>query len=216
MSKNSLPFGSRLIEEKESSINGNIKVVKSLGLGVYIQVEGLTQSGGVVEDVWQQTLKKVKKDCTKLLKIKNVLILGFGGGSAAMLVKKYWPNANIKGVDIDPVMVDLGKKHLGLKNVNVSIKDAEEFIEDSLKNNKKFDLILVDTYLGESFPVRFEKDDFIKLVKRSLSNGGVAVFNRLYWDEKRKLAHRFEEKLERIFEKVERFYPEANLMFICK
>ena len=33
----------KILEEVESGINGKIKVVKSLGLGTYIQVEGLTQ-----------------------------------------------------------------------------------------------------------------------------------------------------------------------------
>jgi hypothetical protein len=51
----------RILEETYSSINGEIVVVKSLGYGVYIQVQGLTQSGGVVHDVWNTVLKKVKE-----------------------------------------------------------------------------------------------------------------------------------------------------------
>ena len=40
--------GPKVLEKKKSKINGEIKVVKTLGLGTYIQVNGLTQSGGVV------------------------------------------------------------------------------------------------------------------------------------------------------------------------
>ncbi|MFH1863767.1 MAG: hypothetical protein ABIJ85_02580, partial [bacterium] len=113
----SLLSGTKILEERKSKYNGDIKVVKSLGYGTYIQVEGLTQSGGVVTDVWRTTLKKLR---TK--EIKNCLILGLGGGSAAKLVRKYWPDCKIIGVDIDPVMAELGKKYLGLGQIRMEIE----------------------------------------------------------------------------------------------
>ena len=202
-----LPW-TEVLAERTSPINGQIKVLRSLGLGIYIQVENLTQSGGVVYGVWKTSLKKVKR---KKKEIKTCLILGLGGGSAAILVRKYWPLARVTGVDIDPIMVSLGKKYLGLSRVKVEIGDAKEF----LKNKKKFDLILVDTYLGENFPEKFEKEDFLLSVKSSLSGEGIAVFNRLYYGEKRPLAIKFGERLDKIFGKVERIFPEANVMFMA-
>ena len=202
-----LPW-TEVLAERTSPINGQIKVLRSLGLGIYIQVENLTQSGGVVYGVWKTSLKKVKR---KKKEIKTCLILGLGGGSAAILVRKYWPLARVTGVDIDPIMVSLGKKYLGLAKVKVEIGDAKEF----LKNKKKFDLILVDTYLGENFPEKFEKEDFLLSVKSSLSGEGIAVFNRLYYGEKRPLAIKFGERLDKIFGKVERIFPEANVMFMA-
>ena len=94
--------GVKILEEVESKANGKIVVVKRLGFGTYIQVEGLTQSGSVVYDVWRSTLRKVKKS---KIPIKNILILGLGGGSTAIISRKYWPNSNITGVDVDPVIV---------------------------------------------------------------------------------------------------------------
>jgi len=170
-------------------------------------VEGLTQSGGVVSDVWRTTLWKIKK-----FKIKNCLILGLGGGSAALLVKRFWSDAKITGVDIDPVMVELGKKYLGLKKVRVVIKDAEDFIK---KTKRKFDLILVDTYVGYEYPEKFEKDEFAYSVKKCLNKGGIAIFNRLYSGEKRAAVLRFGRRLEKIFSKVDFVYPEANLTLLC-
>ena len=86
--------GQKILEEKESLINGKVVVVKSLGLGTHIQVEGLTQSGSVVYDVWNTTLKRIKKGNKQ---VDNSLILGLGGGSAAILVRKYWKNTKITG-----------------------------------------------------------------------------------------------------------------------
>jgi spermidine synthase len=208
---NFLP-GTKVLEEIESPINGKIVVLKSLGLGTYIQVEGLTQSGGVMHGVWRTTLKKIKN---RRQEVKDSLILGLGGGTAASLIKKYWPEITITGVDIDPVIVDLGKKYLGMPEVERVIGDAYEYCQQQEKSEKRYDLILVDVYVGYEVPKKFQREKFIKLVKSLLTKNGIIVFNRLYFDEKRSLAMKFSKKLEKIFPKVETVFPEANIMFIC-
>lgn len=197
-------LGTKVLEERKSKFNGDIKVVRSLGFGTYIQINNLTQSGGIVEAFWKETLRKIKKE-----KIKSVLILGLGGGTVAKLVRKYWPKSEIAGVEIDPMMVELGKKYLGLDHTKVIIGDAYEFIE---KNKEKYDLVIVDLYVGNEFPKKFEEEEFLK----RLTKNKLVIFNRLYFGEKRKEAVRFGNKLEKIFSKVDWFYPQANLMFICR
>ncbi len=201
-----------VLEEVESPINGKIVVLKNLGLGTYIQVEGLTQSGGVVSDVWQATLKKVKKQKSE---INNCLILGLGGGSAAALVKRFWPEAKITGVEIDPIMVELGKKYLNLPEIEMVIGDADRYCRQQEKSGNRYDLILIDVYLGYEVPKRFQDERFGRLIKNLLTKGGIAVFNRLYFGEKRALAMKFGGKLEKIFPKMEAVFPEANVMFVC-
>jgi spermidine synthase len=203
--------GPKVLEERESKINGKISVVKTLGLGTYIQVEGLTQSGSVINDVWRTTLRKVKKSGYE---VENCLILGLGGGSVAKWVGKFWPEAEITGVEIDPVMIELGKKYMGLAKLNADIKvvDASDFIK---KEKRKYDLILVDMYVGYEVPEEFTSQRFIKRVKGLLKNKGIAVFNRLYFGEKRTEAMKFAEKLEKEFSEVKYIYPEANVMFVC-
>lgn len=196
-------LGTKILEERKSEFNGDIKVIRSLGFGTYIQVNGLTQSGGVVESIWKETLKKIKKE-----KINKVLILGLGGGTVAKLAKKYWPKSEITGVEIDPVMVELGGKYLGLTDTKVIIQDAYGFIK---KNAEIYDLVIVDLYVGDKFPEKFEKEEFLK----KLTKNKLIVFNRLYFGEKRKETVRFGNKLEKIFSKADWFYPQANLMFIC-
>jgi spermidine synthase len=197
-------LGTKILEERKSKFGGDIKVVRTLGFGTYIQVNNLTQSGGIVEAFWNETLRKIKKE-----KVNKVLILGLGGGTVAKLSKKYWPEAEIVGVEIDPLMVELGRKYLGLKNAKVIIQDAYEFI----KNSKEiYDLVIMDLYIGDEFPKKFEEENFLKL----LTKNKLVVFNRLYFGERRKEAVKFGNKLEKIFPKVEWFYPQSNLMFICR
>lgn len=198
--------GVKIIEERSSKFNKNIKVIKSLAFGTYIQVDNLTQSGGVVYEVWRTVLKIVNR---KSIIVNRCLILGLGGGSAAKLVKKFWPKAKITGIDIDPLMVELGKKYLGMPDINIVLGDAGKL------PNQRFDLILVDTYLGYDYPEKFEKEGFIRRIKTHLTSKGIAIFNRLYWAEKRPLATKFGDKLDEIFKRVDRVFPEANIMFVC-
>lgn len=199
-------LGTKILEERKSKYNGNIKVVRSLGLGTYIQVNNLTQSGGVVESIWKQTLKKVHNSYPI---IHNSLILGLGGGTVAKLIRKYWPNTKITGVEIDPVLVELGTRYLALdtSKTKVIIQDAFNYC---LMPNA-YDLVIVDLYVGDKFPKKFEEESFLKL----LTKNKLVIFNRLYFGEKRKEAIKFGNKLEKIFKKVEWYYPQANLMFFC-
>lgn len=207
--------GIKIIEKVQSPTNGEVTVIKSIAFGTYIQVSGLTQSGGIIHDIWNKTLKKNE---IKKTNVKNCLILGLGGGSLVKVVNRYWPQAKITGVDIDPIMVNLGKKHLGLsdKTIKVHISDAFDFLAIHTKELKSsFDLILIDLYVGDEFPKKFEGEAFLALAKSYLGKNGFVIFNRLYYGEKRRQSMKFGDKLEKLFKKVEIFFPEANVMFVC-
>ncbi len=200
----SLLLGNRILEERKTKFNGTIKVVRSLGFGTYIQVNNLTQSGGVVESIWKETLKKIHHSP---ITIHRSLILGLGGGTVAKLIKKYWPKSEITGVEIDLAMVELGTRYLGLgdSKTKIVIQDAYNF------DSGGFDLVVVDIYCGSEFPEKFEEEEFLK----KLTKNKLVIFNRLYFGEKRKEAVKFGNKLEKIFKKVEWYYPQANLMLVC-
>jgi|SRR5579859_2532254 len=211
MSITDLLSGTRILEETHSKINGDIQVVRDFTWGTYIKVGGLTQSGGILTKVWEETLKKVLK---KKPHVHNCLILGLGGGSVAGLVSRYWVGSNITGVDIDEKMVNMGKKYLGLSkiDINIKIEDASKFVEEE-KN--KYDLILIDLYCGDKFPEKFENDKFMKSVKNLLTSGGIAVFNRLYGPHDRSNSMKIGRKLEKVFWKVDYVFPQANVELIC-
>lgn len=208
-----LLMGIRVLEKVNSQLNGEITVIESLAFGKYMQVGGLTQSGGIIRNIWDKTLKKVS---TKN-QVEKVLVLGLGGGSIIKVIRKYWPKAKITAIDIDAVMVRLGKKYLNMDDygVDVKIADAFEYLKKETSKKTKFDLICVDLYIGDEFPKKFETENYIHLVGRLLSTGGIAVFNRLYYGEKRKEAVKFGNLLEKSFPKVDVIYPEANITFVC-
>lgn len=202
----------QIIEERESPFNGKIKVVKTLE-GVRITVEGVSQSGWLVKKVWNSALKKVKKEKDE---IKEALVLGLGGGSAAKLVSKYWPAARITGVDIDCQMIELGEKYLGLGdviNLTKVVGDAEEYV-DKIEGKKSFNLVLVDVYKGVRIPDKFARINFLKKIKNILSPGGIACFNHLYSAIEKEEADIFGEKVRKVFSASTSVKPEANIIFI--
>lgn len=215
-------IGTKILVEKDSKYNGKLKVVKSWGFGTYIQSDGLTQSGGVVDTIWMQTIKRLKK---RRIDVKNCLILGLGGGTVATIIRKNWPTAKIIGIEIDPIMIELGKKYLGLNDLNIDIKiaDASTISNQSIVSSKQlislsvqqFDLIIVDLYHGDKSPKKFETKNYIQCIRTLLAHGGIAVFNRLHYGDKIVKAEKFEKLLMQNFDKVERFYPSANVMFFC-
>ena len=195
-------FFNNVLEERDSKYNGRLKVIKTLGYGTYIQSDGLTQSGGVVESIWKSILRRIKdKDITK------ILVLGLGAGTLAKLLRRKYPNSKITGVEIDPLMIELGKKYFKLEDfkININVKDVINFKID------KYDLIIVDLYNGDKYPKEFETIKFLK----SLRSSKLLVFNRLYYREKKQDALEFGEKLKKVFQKVETYYPTANVMFFC-
>lgn len=199
-------LGTTLLEERESKFNGHLRVVKTWGMGTYIQAGGLTQSGGIVESIWRSTLRQIhSKDSA----IQNILILGLGGGTLAKLLRKKYPDSKITGVEIDPIMIELGKKYLDSDKYNIDIKICDASNYSLLTIN--YSLVIVDMYSGDNFPKEFESDEFLKKLKKF----PIVIINRLYFGDKRPDTVRFGNKLEKIFKKVEWFYPEANLMFIC-
>lgn len=207
----------RILEELQSPYNGHIKVEKTFGYGNTIRAANLTQSGGILFSIWRTTLRKVWKN-NKDTSINNALILGLGGGSLVTVIHTFWPEAKLTGVDIDPLMVEMGKKYLKLNpdEVKIVISDATAFCKKQIKAKHKYDLICIDMYNGDEFPPQFEELEFIEQVKSLLAENGVTVFNRLYYGEKRKLSVKFSKKLSEVFSTNDAIYPEANVMFVCK
>lgn len=207
--------GRVVVEKVHSEINGELTVVRDLTYGTYIRGGGLPQSGGLAEQIWKHTLGKLE---AQNLEFKTCLIVGLGGGSIAKIIRRNWPKAKITGIDIDTVIVELGRKYLKLdeQEVNIIIGDAYYLItgrQSPIAGH--YDLICFDTYIQQDFPKKFEAVQFIKQVKKLLSKDGVAVFNRLYGQEERDSAIRFEKLLKKVFNRVDRLYPEANIMFVC-
>ena len=155
-------FFPKILETRTSKFNGEIKVIKQFGQ-INILAGGFEQSGALVRKLWKTSF--VGPPPTKL----NILILGLGCGVAVCALRKKYPVAKIIGIEIDPIMIELGKKYFDLSGLKIICQDALKF-----KTKQKFNLVLWDLYFGG----RANINSINKLVNL-LTIDGEIIFNQL-------------------------------------
>lgn len=199
----------RRILETSSKFSGPIKVVQR-GAETQLIVGGLVQSinygmPGIARRVWGEMVARVENSG---LEIKDCLILGLGGGTVASLLSNYFPDAKIDGVDIDPVILDIGRKYFRMDqipNLNIIHADAFEIVDEkpSSISGKIYDFILVDLYQGEHFPERAASEEFMRALSKKLNPKGLVMFNRTF-------IRRYQDEVKKFRLVVERFFDEVE------
>lgn len=177
-------FFPQTIQIKDNFFNKNITLIDHYPEPTVI-VDGLIESGRLLRQIWYTGISKlVPRDET----IKNILILGVGGGSNVRLVSKLYPQAKITAVEIDPQMVELANTYFGLskiKNLNLVTQDAIKFVND-LKPARPaggtiiYDLVLVDCFVGKNIPSNVQDLSFLK--KLSIHSKHLLI-NRIWYNE---------------------------------
>ena len=106
---------------------------------------------------------------------KKILILGMGTGTFAEQCRKYFPNAQVTGVEIDEKITALARKYFSLpESVEVVTYDGRAFLQ---ADKNFYDVILVDAFQDISPPFQMSSLEFFSLVKNHLNAGGVMVVN---------------------------------------
>ncbi len=196
-------FRPKVISEFNSKYSGKI-LVKQDWTHKYVTTGSLTQSGGIVADVWRPVIKKFAK------KNKSWLILGLAAGTVAKLIPQ---PTKIIGVEIDPVMLKIGHQYFDLDkipNLKIVNKDALNYV---LKTQEIFDFVLVDLYLGDQSPSFLYSPKFLKKLKKV---GKVVIINHLFYDaDKRNKAHKLTNLISIYFSKIELVRVLTNLVIIA-
>ncbi|MBI4991254.1 methyltransferase domain-containing protein [Candidatus Gottesmanbacteria bacterium] len=187
----------QLLSTYHSKINGEIKVVESFGRRA-IYVDGAPQSGAEIWPMWEKIIKNLE------LKIKNCLILGVGGGDVIKIIRKYYPEAVITGVEIDPIMIDIARKYFNIKSSDkLKIIHADAFAWIKLEK-KKFDLIIFDLYLGKFNPPNARTISFLDDLKKLSNDRGFILYNAHYQND--------EEEYERLLKDCHIVFRHAELL----
>lgn len=105
----------------------------------------------------------------------HVLILGYGGGTVARLVKALVPDAYIVGVDADPAVWDVCRRWGTLPRERATV-DALEFVAE---DERTWDLIVEDVFVGYRKPPAFPEPGYATLVER-LEPDGFLTVNHVY------------------------------------
>jgi spermidine synthase len=109
----------------------------------------------------------------------TVLLLGVAGGTVARQLRTLVPDAAITGVEIDPEVLGLARRHMGLDDyrMEIVVGDAVSFLAST---SRRFDAIVDDLFLsGPKDVVRpsLPPAERLELIRDRLAPGGVAVAN---------------------------------------
>lgn len=144
---------------------------------LYLDTGHVNYSYGALQDVFDNVLST---EGLYQKHLKNVLILGFGGGSVAeLLLRKNAATIAITGVESDEEIVRISKKYFPVFNrptLNLIIQDAEAFCEE---HTVSYDLIIVDLFHEDQVPEKFQRAAFIGNLSRLCTANGKLLFNTI-------------------------------------
>lgn len=105
----------------------------------------------------------------------QILILGNGTGTYARQCTKYFPSAQVEGVEIDEKITELADQYFDMPDtVDVSTYDGRAYLHAV---DTCYDVILVDAYQDITIPFQMSSTEFFTLVRDHLNPGGVMVVN---------------------------------------
>ncbi|HEX7456759.1 MAG TPA: fused MFS/spermidine synthase [Candidatus Nanoarchaeia archaeon] len=170
----------KILFKGQSKFNGEVKVTENSGVrrlvaGGHTQSQTLHPNGNASLRYWYGMVpEEIDLDADS-----RVLILGLGAGTTAKIITKRFGPIAIDGVEIDPLIVELGKKYFALDqpNLNIIIADASDFIKDA---RYKYDLICVDVFVAGSVPKEIENREFFEKVKNALADDGIVTVNKIF------------------------------------
>lgn len=194
-----------------SLINGRITIGRSYR-EITLFANNIPQSGGEYVFMWRKALKSLDKAS---FQPKKCLVLGVGGGTVISELINNYPRMNIVGVEIDPVMLEVSLKHFGLKSqqsIELITRDAVDFV--SYEKGNKYDLIIVDLYLGLFNPPSVRSESFLKNLKRIMKNNGIVLYNAHYQKIKHEEYENFTSLAGRIFGQTQEVfaYPRNRIL----
>ena len=106
----------------------------------------------------------------------RLAVLGNAGGTVANLFGRVWPATRIDGVEIDPLVSDVGRRFLGMRNprLDVHTADARFWLRGT---DARFDEIVVDAYRQPYIPFHLVTREFFSLARDRLTPSGVVAIN---------------------------------------
>lgn len=109
---------------------------------------------------------------------QNIIFLGGGAFGMPIAASRSFPKSNIQVLEIDPHVINVGKKYFNLskyKNIHPIADDARRFLQNT---DQTFDFIFSDTYNGlRAIPPHLTTEEFFKLIHSRLSDHGIYMVN---------------------------------------
>ncbi len=111
---------------------------------------------------------------------RSVLIIGLGGGTLPRALAQILPGVRINVVEIDPAVIKVANKYFSFtpdKSLQVTELDGRVFVKRALREQQRYDLIMLDAFDHEYIPEHLLTEEFLREVQGLLAPGGVLAAN---------------------------------------
>jgi spermidine synthase len=109
--------------------------------------------------------------------LRSVAILGNAGGTTARALGRFYPEASVDGVELDPAVSKVGREYFGMSDnprLTVHDADARPFLRST---DARYDLIVVDAYHQPYVPFYLATREFFRLARDRLAPDGILALN---------------------------------------
>lgn len=187
----------RVVFSKQT-VNGLLKIIK-VGNRFRVTVANVTQS------IFDTDLINKNGYWQGYINIKDApqtaLILGYGAGTADFLLRQKFPQVNVVGVEVDPVIAFEARKFLFPQLESpVYIQSAQEFLKT---DDNKFDVIFCDMFSKDQVDEAVFDGHFWLLVINHLRKEGLVIVNRIFDKDNLVEVGEFERILRENFQIIE-------------
>jgi len=137
-------------------------------------------------------------------KLQRVAIIGLAGGTIAHQFTQIYGPVPIDGAEIDPAIVDVGRKYFDMNepNLHVHEQDGRIFMATT---HEKYDLIIIDAFQQPYIPFQLTTREFFTQLRDHLSPTGVVALNTGHTSQDFRLVQAFVNTMSQVFPSVYTF-----------
>ena len=172
---------STVLYEKKSAYNEILVRQNASGVReLLFEKDGAIQSALDTNQPDRLVLEYTRTSMTALAAMPNpkrILIIGLGGGSMPMFLRRAYPETHIDVAELDPDVADVARRFFGFvedAHTRIHVGDGRKFIENS---TDRYDLIFLDAYGPDSIPYALATREFLLVVRNHLSETGIVASN---------------------------------------
>ena len=171
-----------------------------------------TEDGGKTEDVISTVHRpssSVSSESSVFRPPSSVLIIGLAGGTVARQYTAIYGPLDIVGVEIDPLLVEVGQRYFGmqLSNLRPVLADGRTWLQT---DRGRYDVIIVDAYRQPYIPFHLTTVEFFGQTRDHLTDNGVLAINVGHSPTDLRLLDTLAATLRAVFPSVYAISPEGS------
>src|SRR5207244_13572494 len=108
--------------------------------------------------------------------VQRVGVIGTAAGTMCREVTHVYVQGSIDGVEIDPSIVDVGRKYFAMNepNLHVHIQDGRTYLETT---QAQYDVVAIDAFQQPYIPFQLTTREFFSTIRSHLSSTRVVALN---------------------------------------